>query len=142
MSSTIIDPVASSSRRSFIRKGVVAGAVSAGLAIRPDSARVFAKDDGSREDDGNLSKGDAALLRFAAAAEILETDFWLQYNELGGVRDKEVNATARPPRISSAFGKFTVTSSKQKTFAKPACSERRAVRARASNSLGLNGLVT
>jgi hypothetical protein len=25
------------------------------------------------------------LLRFAAAAEILETDFWVQYNELGGV---------------------------------------------------------
>ncbi len=24
---------------------------------------------------------DAALLRFAAAAEILETDFWVQYNE-------------------------------------------------------------
>src|SRR5262249_35701317 len=29
--------------------------------------------------------GDAAMLRFAAAAEILETDFWVQYNELGGV---------------------------------------------------------
>jgi hypothetical protein len=25
------------------------------------------------------------MLRFAAAAEILETDFWVQYNELGGV---------------------------------------------------------
>jgi hypothetical protein len=39
---------------------------------------------------GALTKGDAALLRFAAAAEILETDFWLQYNELGGVRDNEL----------------------------------------------------
>jgi hypothetical protein len=29
------------------------------------------------------------MLRFAAAAEILETDFWDQYNELGGVQDKE-----------------------------------------------------
>jgi len=26
-----------------------------------------------------LSKGDAALLRFAAAAEILESDFWVQF---------------------------------------------------------------
>ena len=34
--------------------------------------------------------GDAALLRFAAAAEILEADFWVQYNELGGVQDAEV----------------------------------------------------
>jgi hypothetical protein len=39
---------------------------------------------------GRLSRGDAALLRFAAAAEILESDFWIQYNELGGIQDKEV----------------------------------------------------
>src|SRR5438270_7678867 len=38
---------------------------------------------------GSLTRGDAALLRFAAAAEILETDFWVQYNELGGVQDNE-----------------------------------------------------
>jgi hypothetical protein len=37
-----------------------------------------------------LTKGDAALLRFAAAAEILESDFWIQYNELGGLQDSEV----------------------------------------------------
>jgi len=37
------------------------------------------------ERSGRLTKGDAALLRFAAAAEILETDFWTQYNELGGI---------------------------------------------------------
>jgi hypothetical protein len=30
------------------------------------------------------------MLRFAAAAEILETDFWVQYNELAGVQDDEV----------------------------------------------------
>ena len=39
---------------------------------------------------GGLTPGDAALLRFAAAAEILESDFWVQYNELGGVQDSEV----------------------------------------------------
>ena len=32
-----------------------------------------------------LSKNDAALLRFAAAAELIEADLWQQYNELGGV---------------------------------------------------------
>ena len=31
---------------------------------------------------GGLSRGDVALLRFLAAAEILETDLWQQYNEL------------------------------------------------------------
>src|SRR5690348_4903725 len=38
----------------------------------------------------HLSKGDAAMLRFAAVAEILESDFWVQYNELGGIQDREV----------------------------------------------------
>ncbi|HZR29299.1 MAG TPA: ferritin-like domain-containing protein, partial [Terriglobales bacterium] len=31
-----------------------------------------------------------AILRFLAAAEILESDLWVQYNELGGIQDKEV----------------------------------------------------
>ena len=38
----------------------------------------------------SLSPGDAALLRFPAALEILEADFWIQYNELGGIQDDEV----------------------------------------------------
>jgi len=33
-----------------------------------------------------LSKNDAALLRFAAAVELIEADLWQQYNELGGVQ--------------------------------------------------------
>ncbi len=37
-----------------------------------------------------LTKGDVAILRFLAAVEILETDFWQQYNELGGIQDSEV----------------------------------------------------
>ena len=70
-------------RRSFLKKGVVAGAaVGASLLARPVPA--FAQE-GPEEKSGRLTPGDAALLRFAAAAEILETDFWVQYNELGGV---------------------------------------------------------
>jgi hypothetical protein len=38
------------------------------------------------EDNGRkLPKGDVAILRFLAAAELIESDFWQQYNELGGV---------------------------------------------------------
>lgn len=70
-------------RRSFLKKGVVAGAaVGASLLARPVPA--FAQE-GPEEKSGRLTPGDAALLRFAAAAEILETDFWVQYNELAGV---------------------------------------------------------
>ena len=39
---------------------------------------------------GDLSTGDAAILRFLSAAEILETDLWQQYNELCGIQDHEV----------------------------------------------------
>src|ERR1700730_13677941 len=73
-------------RRAFLKNGAVAaGAVTvgAGLVTRPLS--VFAE-----EKSGSLPPGDAAILRFIAAAEIIETDLWIQYNELGGVQDKEV----------------------------------------------------
>jgi hypothetical protein len=51
-----------------------------------------AKADHTEDKDGRrrLTKGDAAILRFLAAAEILETDLWQQYNELGGIQDSEV----------------------------------------------------
>jgi hypothetical protein len=39
---------------------------------------------------GGLSRGDIAILRFLSAAEILESDLWQQYNELGGIQDSEV----------------------------------------------------
>jgi hypothetical protein len=69
-------------RRSFLRKSLAVGAgtVGAGFFINTRTAKA----------SGGLTPGDAALLRFAAAAELLEADFWIQYNELGGVQDPEV----------------------------------------------------
>ena len=69
-------------RRSFLGKSLAVGAgtIGAGLLTSTRTA----------EASGGLTPGDAALLRFAAAAEILEADFWIQYNELGGVQDAEV----------------------------------------------------
>ncbi len=52
---------------------------------------------------GRLTRGDAALLRFAAAAEILETDFWVQYNELGGIPDNEVPGGTGNPAYTAAL---------------------------------------
>src|SRR5437899_2664184 len=75
-----------SNRRSFLKKGMAAGTVTMGAGLLTSSSSVFAED----EKSGRLTPGDAALLRFAAAAEILETDFWVQYNELGGIPDSEV----------------------------------------------------
>ena len=39
---------------------------------------------------GGITPGDIAILRWLAAAEIIETDLWQQYNELGGIQDSEV----------------------------------------------------
>jgi hypothetical protein len=74
-------------RRSFVKNGLTAaGAATLGAGLLNSSALA----DGREERSGRLTKGDAALLRFAAAAEIIESDFWIQYNELGGIQDSEV----------------------------------------------------
>jgi len=77
------------SRRSFMSKGLAtAGTATMGAALLTKSSLSWAEK-GPEEHSGRLTPGDAALLRFAAAAEILETDFWVQYNELGGIQDNE-----------------------------------------------------
>jgi hypothetical protein len=76
-------------RRSFVKRGLAtAGTATMGAALLGNSSSAWAGE-GPEEKSGRLTPGDAALLRFAAAAETLETDFWVQYNELGGVQDNE-----------------------------------------------------
>src|SRR5438128_11407130 len=71
------------SRRSFLLKGAAAGAatIAAGRLLT-EAPRAAAS--------GGLTPGDAAILQFLAVAEILETDAWQQYNELGGIQDSQV----------------------------------------------------
>jgi hypothetical protein len=42
---------------------------------------------------GKLTKGDAAILRFLAAAEVIESDLWEQYWELGGTQENDFAST-------------------------------------------------
>ena len=68
-------------RRSFLKGlGIASATLSAGALLGTEGNA-----QGTRS-PGKLSKGDAALLRFAAAAELIEADLWQQYNELGGVQ--------------------------------------------------------
>jgi hypothetical protein len=71
------------SRRALLVRGTAlgAGAVVAG-SLLDDASSALAS--------GGLTPGDAAILRFLAALETLETDLWQQYNELGGIQDNEV----------------------------------------------------
>jgi hypothetical protein len=72
-------------RRLFLQAAGAAGAAFSAGALSPTMARA---------DQSRISEGDAALLRFAAAIELIESDLWLQYAELGGVQDDEAPTLA------------------------------------------------
>jgi Ferritin-like domain len=76
------------SRRSLLAGGLAAG-VGVGLAPFGHVASAMARSVAGSS-SGTLGAGDAAILRFLATAEILESDLWQQYNELGGIQDSEV----------------------------------------------------
>src|SRR5579859_2574600 len=78
----------SGDRRSFMRNGLIVAGATMGAGLLANGTSAFAHD--QEERSGALTRGDAAILRFLAAAEILESDLWVQYNELGGIQDKEV----------------------------------------------------
>ena len=66
-------------RRSFIQKGLaVVGTAGVGAGLLSNARPAF----GDEPSFGRLTEGDAAILRFLAAAEILESDLWEQYWEL------------------------------------------------------------
>ena len=78
----------STNRRRFLKGGMLAGAA-VGTGLFDGGLLAFDRH-AAKKDSGGLTTGDAALLRFAAAAEILESDFWQQYNELAGIQDSEL----------------------------------------------------
>jgi len=82
-------------RRSFLRG--IGGAVAAGAAT--PAGRLFAA-------DKKISRGDAALLRFAAAAEFIEADLWQQYNEIGGAVDAHDQPNAGNPAYKHALAQL------------------------------------
>jgi len=79
-------------RRSFLAG---AGAAALGVGMFADVPLASAR--------RRLTRGDEAILRFVAAAEILETDLWQQYNELGGIQDSEVPGGSGSPAYTAAL---------------------------------------
>jgi hypothetical protein len=76
-------------RRSFLK-----GLGATGAVLLPASALLATKAE-ARNDGfgGKIGKGDASILRFLAAAEILESDLWEQYWELGGTQESDFAST-------------------------------------------------
>src|ERR1700723_510396 len=80
-------------RRSFMKSGLLAGgAATVGVGLLANKS--------SAQERGRLNPGDVAILRFLAAAELIESDLWIQYAELGGIGNDqpiEVNPNPNPP---------------------------------------------
>jgi hypothetical protein len=75
------DAAQAKNRRSFLRGSLATGAaIVGGAALGTVKARAQ-----ESEDTKALTRGDIAILRFLAAAELIESDLWTQYAELGGL---------------------------------------------------------
>jgi hypothetical protein len=85
-----------------LRKGLaVGGAGAIGAGLLAGGLPVFAEGGSS-----SFSQGDVAILKVLAAAEIIETDLWQQYNELGGIQDSEVPGGSGSPAYTAALQKL------------------------------------
>ncbi len=76
-------------RRSFLKGMGIAGAALTGgslLATASETAHA----------SGIVTSGDVAILRFLAAAELLEADLWQQYAELGGLTPGQLPVETAP----------------------------------------------
>jgi hypothetical protein len=87
----------SPNRGAVRRRGFLKGVGAAGLALTSGTA-LMTSAFGAEESSGSLPPGDAAILRFLAAAEIIESDLWQQYAELGGLQHNE------PPLLTGLIG--------------------------------------
>ena len=73
------NPERAKNRRSFLRGSLATGVVIAGATV-PGEHKLSAQTSSE-----SLTKGDVAILKLLAAAELIEADLWQQYAELGGV---------------------------------------------------------
>lgn len=90
--STESSPRSTVNRRSFLRGSMVAGAATMGAGILASRLPAFAQSESSSA----VSAGDVAILRFLAAAELLEADLWQQYAELGGITPGQLPVETAP----------------------------------------------
>ena len=70
-------------RRCFLKGGLLAGGAAVGAGLLATGPLALAQSKG--QSSASLNAGDVAILRFLAAAELIESDLWTQYAELGGI---------------------------------------------------------
>jgi len=100
-------------RRSLLKGGLLAGGATLGAGLLSPARTAFADNDDHHDrdrDNRDLDRGDIAILRFLAAAEIIETDLWDQYTELGGVTDGAQNTYQQALQFLDGDGSQYITS--------------------------------
>jgi hypothetical protein len=89
-------------RRSLLKGGLLAGgAATLGAGLLGRGASAYAQPSIAKP-----TKGDIAILRFLAAAELIESDLWIQYAELGGIGSNlpvEINPNQPMNAYQAAF---------------------------------------
>src|SRR6202044_1200862 len=90
----------SANRRAFLKNSMVAGAVATvGAGILGSGLPAFAQETSS----ATIPKGDIAILRFLAAAELIEADLWQQYAELGGLTPGQLPVETAPFKSMNTY---------------------------------------
>src|SRR6202167_6196124 len=93
-------------RRSFLKNSMVAGAVATvGAGVLGRGLPAFAQETTS----STITKGDIAILRFLAAAELIETDLWQQYAELGGLTPGQLPVETAPFKSMNSYQAAFIT---------------------------------
>jgi hypothetical protein len=91
-SSTVRQEIGSPSHSKIGRRSFLKGLGIAGASLAPVAALLMSEGNARAQEfrrrfGRGLTQGDVDILRFAAAAEILETDLWVQYQEIA---DREI----------------------------------------------------
>jgi hypothetical protein len=84
----------SPSRNGVKRRSFLKGIGMAGAALTGGSLLAAASE--TAQTKGIITSGDVALLRFVAAAELIEADLWQQYAELGGLTPGQLPVETAP----------------------------------------------
>src|ERR1700722_9355257 len=86
-------------RRSFLKGSLLASSAAVGAGLL--TSATLARAQPPTQTSGPLNKGDIAILRFLAAAELIEADLWTQYAELGGIGTNPPIEVGPPPTLNN-----------------------------------------
>jgi Ferritin-like domain len=84
-------------RRSFLKGIGMAGAALTGAPLLAAASKT------TGQTTGIVTSGDVAILRFVAAAELIEADLWQQYAELGGLTPGQLPVETAPFKPMNSY---------------------------------------